>query len=173
MNFYARILGGGNFLRHTSVDGNRADYQTGYVFAGSLGYCWRRYGLRLEGEYAFRRNNIHKMHFYPEGTSREGRFQTSSYMANLLWDFPCTFWKIRPFVGAGMGYDFEQMKASSSRIDFRQTWKNFSWQVMAGLAYPIFCNTDLTVEYQFHQGGPHFYNNAIGIGLTYKFGYMK
>ena len=46
------------------------------------------YGLRLEAEYAFRRNAIRKIHFFAEGSSKHGHFQTSSYMANLLWDLP-------------------------------------------------------------------------------------
>ena len=47
-NFYAKILGGANFLQNTKIDGNKSTYQTGYIIAGSLGYCWC-YGLRLEG----------------------------------------------------------------------------------------------------------------------------
>ena len=40
-NFYAKILGGANFLQNTTIEGNKATYQTGYIVAGSLGYCWR------------------------------------------------------------------------------------------------------------------------------------
>jgi DNA invertase Pin-like site-specific DNA recombinase len=124
-NFYAKILGGANFLQNTSLEGNKSTYQTGYVVAGSLGYCWH-YDLRLEGEYAFRRNGIRKINFFGEGFSRHGHFQTSSYMANLLWDLPlsswgCTFWDIQPFIGAGIGYDFQQMRSSNSRIVFHQS----------------------------------------------------
>ena len=84
-----------------------------------------RYGLRLEAEYAFRRNAIRKIDFYAEGSSKHGHFQTSSYMANLLWDLPlsswgCAFWNIQPFIGAGIGYDFQQMHSSNSRIVFNQ-----------------------------------------------------
>ena len=91
MNFYAKFLGGANFLQNTTTEGNKSTYQTGYIFAGSLGYCWR-YGLRLEAEYAFRRNAISKIHFFTEGFSKHGHFQTSSYMANLLWDLPLSSW---------------------------------------------------------------------------------
>ena len=41
----------------------------------------------------------------------------------------------------------------------------FLGRVMAGLAYPIFCNTEITLEYKFHQGGCHFHNHSIGVGL--------
>lgn len=167
-NFYAKIFGGANFLEITST---RSTYQTGYVIGGSLGYHWH-YGLHVEGEYAFRRNDIRKIHFFGEGSSKHGHFQTSSYMANLLWDLPlssweCSFWNIQPFIGAGIGYDFQQLRSSNSRIRFHQKWNHFSWQAMVGLTYPIFCNTEMSLEYKFHQGGCHFYNHSIGVGLTY------
>ncbi len=172
-NFYAKIFGGANFLQDTKISGNKASYEPGYIFAGSLGYCWRPYGLYLEGEYAYRRNSIDKIHFISQGSSHHGHFQTSSYSANLLWDLlGCSFWKIQPFIGAGAGYDFQYMHASNSRIVFHQKWHRFSWQAMAGFSYPIFRNAEITLEYKFHQGG-HFYNNAVGLGLVYKFGYLK
>lgn len=175
-NFYAKILAGVNFLQNTTIDGNKSTYQAGSVIAGYLGYCWC-YGLRVEGEYAYRRNAIRKIHFFGigKGSSSHGRLQTSSYMANLVWDLPLSLWgcgfcNIQPFVGVGIGSDFEQMHASNSRIVFNQKWNHFSWQLMSGLAYPIFCNTEITLKYKFHQGGCHFYNHSIGAGLTYKFG---
>jgi len=173
-NFYAKIFSGANFLQNTSLDGNDARYRVGYIIAGSLGYCWR-YGLQLEVEYAYRRNGIKSIEFVTEGSSDHGHFQTSSYMANLLWDVPlsswgCAFWNIQPFVGAGIGYDLQRMHSSNSLVIFNQKWKHFSWQVMAGLDYPIFRNTEITLEYKFHQGICHFYNHSVGVGLIYKFG---
>lgn len=172
-NFCAKILAGANFLQNNEI-AKKCTYQTGYIIAGSLGYCWR-YGLRLEGEYAYRRNAIKKIYFFGQGFSKHGHFQASSYMANLLWDLPlsswgCTFWNIQPFIGAGIGYDFQQIHSSNSRVIFNQKWNHFSWQLMTGLAYPIFCNTEITLEYKFHQGGCHFYNHSVGVGLVYKFG---
>lgn len=177
MNFYGKFFGGANFLQDTTLNGNKATYHTGYVVAGSLGYCWC-YGLRIEGEYAYRRNAISEIQFFGQGSGKHGHFQTSSYMANLLWDVPlsswgCIFWKIQPFVGAGIGYDAQKMQASNSRIDFYQKWNHFSWQLMAGLSYPIYCNTEITLEYKFHQGGCHFDNHSIGAGLVYKLGFSR
>lgn len=172
--FYAKALGGANFLQNISIDGNKSSYQTGYIVAGFLGYSWSN-GLRLEAEYAYRRNTIKKIQFFVEGCSNHGHFQTSSYMANLLWEIPLTLWNcscgnIRPFIGAGAGYDFQQMHSSNSRFIFNQKWNHFSWQLMAGLTYPLFFNTEMTLEYKFHQGGCRFYNHSVGVGLVYKFG---
>lgn len=168
--FYAKILSGANFLQNTTLDGNKSTYQTGYLVAPSIGYNWR-YGLSLEAEYAYRRNAISKIHFFGGDSSSHGHFQTSSYMANLLWNLPsCFFENVQSYIGAGIGYDHQQMHASNDRIVFNQKWNHFAWQLMAGLTHSLFCNTELSVEYKFHQGGCHFYNHTLGIGLAYKFG---
>lgn len=171
-NFYAKVLGGANFLQHSTINGNHTSYKAGYIVAGMLGFSWG-YGYRVEAEYAFRRNGISHIDFFTLGSSSHGRFQTSSYMANLLWDIrPWTYRNILPFIGAGAGYDFEQMHSSNSRVIFDQKWHHFSWQLMAGFAYPIFCNTEMTLEYKFHQGGSQVNNHALGISLVYKFGFL-
>ena len=178
MNFYGKVLGGANFLQNTTINGNKTSYKTGYIVSGILGYSWRYYGLRFEGEYSFRRNGISKIQFATQGDSKNGYFQTSSIMANLLWDLPlcswgCSFWKIQPFIGAGLGDDIQKMHSSNSRIVFNQKWNRLSWQVMAGFAYPIFRNAEITLEYKFHEGGSHFYNHSVGGGFVYKFGFMR
>lgn len=176
-NFYAKIFGGANFLQDTEITKNKSSYKPGYVIAGLLGYSWH-YGLRLEAEYAYRRNAIRKIDFFIEGSSRHGHVRSSSYMANLLWDLPlsswgCTCWGIQPFIGAGLGYDYQKMHATNSRVIFNQKWNHFSWQLMAGGAYSIYCNTELTLEYQFHQDGSHFNNHTLGVGLVYKFTFLR
>lgn len=168
--YYAKFLSGVNFLQNTYVDDNKTTYQPGYIVAGSLGYSWY-YGVSLEAEYAYRRNAISKIQFFGQGDSTNGHFQTSSYMANLLWNVPlCLLEDIQPFIGAGIGYDHEQLRSSNDRIVFNQKWNHLSWQLMAGLSYPVLCNSELTLEYKFHQGGCHFYNHSIGVGLVYTFG---
>lgn len=175
-NFYAKILGGANFLQNIPIRESNTKYKAGYIIAGSLGYCWH-YGLNLEAEYAFRMNELKKIHFFGEGSSTHGQFQTSSFMANLLWDLPLPRWgcacNIQPFIGAGIGYDAQQIYSSNSRIVFNQKWNHLSWQVMTGLAYQICCDTELTLEYKFHQGGSHFNNHTVGLGLVYKFGCLR
>lgn len=176
-DLYAKIFGGANFLQDTEIDRNKSRYETGYIVAGSLGYSWC-YGLSVEAEYAYRRNDITKTDFHVGGSSKHGHYQSSSYMGNLIWDLPlcswgCDFWNIQPFIGAGIGYDFQQMHSKNSRYDFHQKWYHFAWQLKAGLAYPIFCNAEMTLEYIFHQGGSHFNNHSIGIGLVYKFDFLR
>lgn len=174
-NFYAEIFGGANFLETTSSKGIKSKYQTGYIVAGSVGYRWC-YGLRLEAEYAFRRNSLKKINFFGRDFSIHGHFQSSSCMANLLWDLPlsawgCGFWNIQPFFGGGIGYDFQQAHAKKEGLTFNESKKHFAWQAIAGLSYPVYCNTNLSLEYKFHKGGfRHIYNHSVGLGLMYNFG---
>lgn len=169
--FYAEILGGANFLQTSKRDGIKTHYNTGYIVSGSIGYRWL-YGFRLEGEYAFRKNTLRKGNFFGRSFTLHGHFQSSSYMGNLIWDLPsCYFCNIQPFLGGGAGYDFQQFKGKNGGIIIHENKKQFSWQVIAGLGYPIFCNTDLSLEYKFHKGGfKHIYSHSVGVGLTYTFG---
>ena len=97
-------------------------------------------------------------------------------MGNLIWDLPlaswvgCGCWGIQPFIGGGAGYDVQQVHGHDEFLVFSENKKHFAWQVIAGLGYPIFCNTDVSIEYKFHKGGfNHLYNHSLGVGLTYKF----
>lgn len=174
--FYAALFGGANFLQTKKNGGIKYDYQTGYIVSGSLGYRWC-YGLRLEGEYAYRRNSLDRVHFFGRSFSMHGHLQSSSFMANVLWDLPlsrwgCECWGVRPFIGAGIGCDCQQIKAHSEAFNVRISKTHFAWQVIAGIDYSLFCNTDISLKYQYHQGGfSHIHNHSLGIGLTYKFGF--
>ena len=170
-NFYAKIYGGVNLLQDTSIQGNKATYEPGYILSGAVGYAWPCC-LRLDAEYAYRRNAIKEIHFVGQGSSKNGHYQDSSFMANLS-SWGRIFWNIPAFVGAGIGYDLQKMHSSNSLVVFNQKWNQFSWQLMAGFFFALSRNLDMTVEYKFHQGGTHFYNNSIGLALVYKFGYLK
>lgn len=174
-NFYAKFFGGANILQNSSVSGHKITYRTGYILSGSVGYRWCN-GVKLEGEYAYRRNAINKMRTCCAGSSDNGNIHTSSYMANLLWDLPFSSWgcgSVRPFVGGGIGYDNQKLHSSNSWIVFNDKRHHFAWQLMAGLAMPLFCNAEATVEYRFHQAGCHFNNHAIGVGFVYNFNFFK
>lgn len=189
--FYAEIFSGANFL-HGEVH-DRVHLKPGCVVSGSIGYRFCN-GLRLEAEHSYRRNNFGKQRSYYTYLNRQrfssGYFQSFSYMANLLWDIPlcnwgCSFWNIQPFIGAGFGYE---TKFNTLHFNFRnypngmpffggfkgdETYKSegFAWQVLAGLSYPIFCNTNISIEYRLHKANfEKAYNHAVGLGLMYNFG---
>lgn len=171
---YFEILGGANFLQTQTSDGVLANFKTGYIVSGALGLkaC---YGWRGEFEYAFRKNSLKSLHFFGRTFPVSGHFQSSSYMANLLWDLPLDSWGcptfcLRPFLGAGIGYDYQMISGGNDAMTYKQHKKGFAWQVMAGIGYSIFCQLDLSLEYKFHQGAlKHLYNHDLGLGLTYSY----
>lgn len=171
---YVGVLGGPNFLSSCEDWGVKTDYDTGGLISISLGYRWY-YGLRLEYEYAYRINNLHKLHYWGYSYKVRGYFRSCSYMANLIWDIPLKLWnsclKIQPFVGAGIGYDCQHIHAHNSWIRYqRRSEDHFAWQVIAGMSYPFFCDSDFTLDYKFHKGGLHHVNNhSIGVGVVYNF----
>lgn len=170
---YLEALGGVNFLKTNTCNGIKSRYHPGYIVASSLGYRWCG-GINIEIEYAFRRNEFKNIKFIGRNFSLNGHFQSSSYMGNWLWNIPTgfgyKFWNFKPYVGAGMGYDFQQVHGSSDDLTFEQTEKGFAWQVMTGLSYPLFCNTMISLEYKLHQGRlTYIYSNSLGVSLTHNF----
>ncbi len=176
--FYTQFFAGANFIPSSTSGGLTTKYNAGYIVAGSLGYRFC-YGLRLEAEYAYRRNSLESLSFFGRTYSIHGNFQTSSYMANVFWDLPlcqwgCHLWGIEPFIGAGIGYDSQHVHGSNSFLVLADSKRGFAWQVMAGLSYLVFCNTRLSIEYKFHQGPvTNIYNHAVGVGLTYDFDFCS
>ena len=173
-NYYVEIFGGANFLQSFKRGRVTTDFETGYIVSGSVGYRWCD-TLRFEAEYAYRRNSLRKIHFFSRGFNLHGHCQSSSYMANLFWDLSlwnlgCHFWGIQPFIGGGIGYACQQLHAKRQGIDYRIKKNRFAWQVMTGINYPLLCNTDVSIEYKFHQGGfRHLYSHSVGVGLKYNF----
>lgn len=173
--YYAKISGGVNFLQTDRRGEIDYDFETGFIVSGSLG-CRLCYGFRLEAEYAYRRNCANNVHFFGRTFSVGGHFQSSSYMANLIWDIPlenwgCYFYGIQPFIGGGIGYDVQQIHLCNFAFTIHGCKRDFAWQILAGLEYPIFCHTDLSLFYKFHQGGfSQIYCHSLELGLSYSFG---
>lgn len=155
-DYYAKLLGGLNF-----AEGAKHQFRRDYIFSGALGYqsC---YGIAFEAEYAFRRNKIKRFHYFGQDFSIPGSLQSSSYMANALWDFECGL-----FLGGGIGYDVQQFHVKEDSFRWDDNKKGFSWQLLAGLRYPLCNGTRIGLEYQLHKGPlKNIYNHSIG--LTYE-----
>lgn len=170
--FYAKLFGGVNLLQTENHSGIKPSFHPGYMVSGAVGYQWC-HQLRAEFEYAFRRNIMSRIHFFGQDFKTKGSFQSSSYMANLLWDcltWDCVLRYVQPFVGAGIGYDVQQFHTGEEGFRLNQNRKGFAWQLMAGFNYPICSNTEISLEYKFHKGPlENIYSHVIGIGFTYKF----
>lgn len=172
-SLYAKLSAGVNCLQTESKQGIKPSFHPGYIVSGAAGYQWC-YGLNVEAEYAFRRNSMRKIHYFGQDFKIPGSFQSSSYMANLLWDFSpcnCFFESFQPFLGGGIGYDVQEFHATQDGFRTNQNKKGFAWQLMAGLNYPLFSCIGIALEYKFHKGPlNNIFSHAFGVSFTYKFG---
>jgi opacity protein-like surface antigen len=191
--FYIGGFAGANFIsssRNCNYD-NKRSFDTGYVLNASIGYRWC-HDVRFEFEYAYRNNQgKHRHNGSSEGcgpcdeSSGYGRknknFIQNAYMFNGFYDLAlCQDWCFKPFVGAGIGYvqtrnshhNFNGSGSGSGSSGHRHSNRNngFAWQLIAGIAYPICDEVDLSLEYRFFKGKEHrLYNNDVGVGLKYYF----
>ena len=191
--FYIGGFGGANFISTSRDCGhNRRSFDTGYVLNASIGYRWC-HDVRFEFEYAYRNNKVsHKNHNSAcvdcedtnlsslSGNHRKNKnFIQNAYMFNGFYDINmCQDWCFKPFVGAGIGYvqgrnahhhfaDSSDVTSSSHHNNRRN---GFAWQLIAGIAYPICDEIDLSLEYRFFKGRENrLYNNDVGVGLKYYF----
>lgn len=170
--FYIKMFGGANFLQTTGGGNVRPDYNTGYNLSTSLGFQWCD-GLQLEAEYAYSRNSLRKLHYFGEDFHLSGAYQASSFMGNMICAFPydgCLFVDIRPFLGAGLGYDLQQFHASQDGFTLNQKKHGFAWQLMLGLNGWLCDSMELSLEYKLHKGPLHHtYSHILGMSFTYKF----
>lgn len=165
---YVAIGGGGNFLQTQMHHHVKYRFNSGYMATGSFGYCASNQ-MRIEAEYNFRRNSLQSIKYFNREFSLSGRFQSSSYMVNVLCDSSSCD-EFHTYVGAGIGYDFQQLHASALGYSISEHKKNLAWQVIIGGGYPVSCNANITLEYKFHKGGYCFlYDHSLGIGLNYFF----
>ena len=166
-HLYTKVLGGVNFLQTESNDGIKPEFHPGYIISGAFGYQWCQ-GWHVEAEYAFRRNSMKKIHYYGQDFKIPGSFQSSSYMANLLWS--CFLGPATPFLGGGIGYDVQQFHACQDGFKTHRNQKGFAWQLMAGLNYPLFCCTEIALEYRVHKGPlNNIISYVIGVSFSYNF----
>jgi opacity protein-like surface antigen len=166
---YGELCGGVNFLQTKTRHDIKLIENPGYIIGASIGIhaC---YGLRLEAEFAYRKNFLNKIRFLGLNFRRNGHFESFSYMGNMLWDFPlkCIF---RPYIGGGIGYDFQQSVTRSVGLDGKKNKKDFAWQVMAGLKYEFLFLLNISLEYKYHQGCfSHINCHSLGLCLTGEFG---
>lgn len=169
-NLYVNVFGGANFLKFKHIAKN--ELRAGYMLSASFGYRFS-YGIRIEAECAYRRNSIKQ--YYSTYQKTYNYFETTSYMANVLWDLPVSRFchNIQPFVGGGMGYDRLGLEHRQQHSKFITTItkSQYAWQVITGFGYPLFCNADVSFAYTLHKGNlQERSNHTFGFGLTYNFG---
>lgn len=166
---YYGIAAGANFLHRLNTFYDTLHSYEGFFVSAYLGHRFSN-GLRVEGEFAFRRNELGRIpadYYYYFNLHRNGSVRSYSGMVNLLWEirkfqWECCSKKFQPYIGAGIGCGFSRV------ISYNWFTRdiNFNWQVMAGVFHAVTNNVEISLEYKFHSNN-YFFNNSIGLGLKY------
>jgi outer membrane protein OmpA-like peptidoglycan-associated protein len=149
------IFGGATFPIHSDIDGpnvpsgSRADWNTGYVAGGTVGYIIGN-GFRVELEGAYRHNSIDRLY----GVSTDnGHISNITAMGNVLYDINTgTF--VTPYLGVGVGMSYVQVRANPAANATPQVWFSdhdtvLAYQGIAGLSFQVTPEIALGVDYRF------------------------
>ena len=155
------------------------EWGTGFVGVLSLGYGFGN-GVRTEIEGSFRTYQSNSAKAFNRTTNGGGTFNAYGAMFNVLYDIDLTRIGLNtravvPYVGAGLGYALWQWQdvrgsvplagggMATQVIDDQQG--TFSYQVIAGLAFPIEAvpGLSLTAEYRFMDD---FANPEMNVKVT-------
>lgn len=187
---YVQLFGGGNWA---SLDnGNKfkpanLHFKDGYIVGAALGYrIWGSF--RMEAEYAYRYNklNLSIRHIdedmRPSRMRGTGKVDTSTALANLLWDIPIGEWGFAPYIGAGVGYGWSNYRSSGSlRVEAnneishieipkgRNNANGFAWQAIGGVSVPLTLCIDLGIEYRYCKSSQHLRNQSVVLASKYLF----
>jgi OOP family OmpA-OmpF porin len=158
---YIGAAGGANFMQEQQlrVSGpaglptlyGRSGFDTGYVALGNVGWGFGN-GLRVEVEGNYRRNDYNSRQ---GGVAVDGREEKYGGMANVLFDLDIGSPYIYPYIGAGIGYQWVDQRATVAAGPFTAaingTDGGFAYQAIAGLSFPIppVVGLSLIAEYRY------------------------
>lgn len=186
---YVAFGGGYNIAPESHLDASGGapngdvEFDDGWAAMLAGGYAWGN-GLRTELEMSYRDNSVDSINT-PGATGGDGSVNALAFMANALYEFDFGI-GLKPYLGAGIGIarvEAESWANSATGItdDGDTSW---AWQGIAGAAYGVSDNVDLTLDYRYFNapdiqlaaspavGGyePEYESHTIMVGLRYTFG---
>ncbi len=146
---YVDIAGGANFLEDADISGTglstEADFDTGFAVKAAVGNAMDT-GFRFEAEVAYRDNDADGV----GGSSAGGDVTAWSLMGNVIYDIK-TRGRLTPYIGVGAGVagiDWNEVTpVGGGSVDDNDT--RFAYQGIAGAAYAINENLQLTLDYRY------------------------
>ncbi len=145
---YVSVMGGANIAHDGEIDDTTVDtsFDTGYAFAGAIGFNFGDY--RLEGEVSYRANDIDNIGGFDFSPSS---IVTTAVMANAYYDFDSGS-PLVPYAGVGLGVGFSTLEL----LGFEGDTTDFAYQVIFGGAYEMTDTLDLTLDYRLFSMGMPF-----------------
>lgn len=147
-----------------------------FAWSGAFGYNLQKYKIPLRTEVSFtyrpELDYIQAMTFRNAAnpSSHQSSVRSYSLMTNIFYDYELTP-RIKPFIGAGIGLAFNKTEGrletfdGSVEIDYRTSETNFSWNLMAGLAYQLSEDFSLEGMYRYADLGTMRWIDAAAAGL--------
>lgn len=160
--FYLSGGVGENFLRNQRVKSIYADgvsapgaahimYNNGFTGEASFGYGFGD-GVRVEVEGSFASNQNAKVGYADTQAYASGQQRKWGIFTNALYDFNVGLPYLYPYLGAGVGWQDENLNNfSSGGVTGNKTKATLAYQGIAGIAVPIPNNPNLsvTLEYRY------------------------
>lgn len=111
---YVKAYGGAGFLSDTTFDftgqggpnsSADASFDAGFLAGGAVGYAFTD-NWSAELDYAYRSNDVSSVRVNGQTVANGGDYASTSLMLNGFYRFD-TDWRVRPYVGAGIGFATE------------------------------------------------------------------
>ncbi len=140
------------------------------VFAGALGYRFNP-NVRTEIEGAYRKNDFDDTSL---GVLLTGDTKITTGLINAYYDFANNSF-VTPYVGVGVGFAHGTLDITGPGGSARESDNAFAWQGIAGLAYNVSQQIDLTADYRyldtanFSDLGTDYSAHEVRAGLRYNF----
>ena len=149
--FYAGIQGGVVMLEDAEADPAKSEMKTGYVLSGLAGYDFGAF--RLEGEIAYRENDIDKVTILNSDTDSSGDVSAWAFMVNGYFDFENST-AFTPYIGAGIGYARVEVEGKAdygflARVTWDDDDSGLAYQLMAGVAWALSDTLALDLSYRY------------------------
>ena len=160
-------------------------YDTGFATGLAFGYLYGN-GFSAEIDWEYRRNDNDGVVFSDGTRFSEGDIASNTFYLNGYYTFEDAFGKVRPYLGAGIGWVQEidlDLEAGGVETSYSSDG-DVAWQVMAGLETSLARNWRLQGEVRYtrvagvdleQEGGTGRITDldydawTVGIGLIYDF----
>jgi outer membrane protein OmpA-like peptidoglycan-associated protein/outer membrane protein W len=154
----------------------RTLFKNGFTGEASVGYGFGN-GFRVELEGDYFDNQAHKVDSATGQVPASGTERKYGAMLNGLYDFDISSPYIYPFIGAGVGYQFldlRNVKTPTNGAYINSTPGAFAYQAIVGLSFPIpgAIGLSATVQYRYLAtvGNEHYKGTEGGVPATFKVG---
>ena len=167
--FYLGLQGGISDMEDTETEGVTGEMDSGYAIAGVVGYDFGYF--RLEGEVAYRENDIDEINIFGNDTVSSGDVTSTAFMLNGYVDIENPS-PVTPYLGAGIGYNYAEQEGKavyggSTTVKYDDSDTVFAYQLTAGIAWDV--NDAFTLDLCYK----YLYSDDIEVSGTSNWGYTQ